>query len=72
MIRLLGSGLRSSYVQLNVQISDMGLVIQTNTTITDPSLVQLDLENLVLDAVARVCDGVFEWVIVNQRLELTL
>ncbi|MHB8626816.1 MAG: hypothetical protein ACYDBJ_07110 [Aggregatilineales bacterium] len=72
MIRLLGSGLRSSYVQLNVQISDMGLVIQTNTTITDPSLVQLDLENLVLDAVARVCGGTFEWAVVNQRLELTL
>ncbi|MHB8626506.1 MAG: hypothetical protein ACYDBJ_03230 [Aggregatilineales bacterium] len=72
MIRLLGNGMRSSYVQLNVQVSDAGLAIQTNTMITDSSLVQLDLENLVLDAVARVCGGTFEWAVVNQRLELTL
>ena len=72
MIRLLGHDMHSNYVQLDAQVSNTELVIQTCTTITDIVGPQVDFEYQLFDAVARACGGRFEHVLQDQTLSLTL
>ena len=72
MIRLLGHDLHSSYVQLDTQVTDNELAIQTRTIITDTTVIQADLEFTILEAVARVCGGRFEHCLDDKILSLNL
>ena len=72
MIQLLGNDLHSPYVQLDTQMTASELSIQTRTAITDATIVQTELEYMILDAVARNCGGRFEHILRDQGLSLTL
>jgi hypothetical protein len=72
MIRLLGHDLHSSYVQLDTQVTDSELAIQTRTMITDTTVIQADLEYTILESVARACGGRFDHRLADQFLSLSL
>lgn len=72
MIRLLGS-FHSSYVQLGVENGDVDLAIHVRAAVpSEMPPMPPTLEHPIFEAVARVCQGQFEWLMSDQSLALTL
>jgi len=72
MIGLLGTRLQTAYVHLDTQIVDSEVVIQANSLLMATSAIQIDLEALILDTVARLSGGKFVQAVVDQYLVLSM